>query len=71
MKNNKNKSTMWVVQNKNTGKFFNKNTRYEYTPLLKNAQVFESRDFARNVKSMNETVKKVSVCGYTPIKLVD
>ena len=71
MKNTKNQDTMWVVQNKESKKFFNKNSRYEYTNILKNALVLPTREQARAVKCNGEVVKKVIAKKGTPIRVID
>lgn len=73
MKNKKStsKNWKWIVQNKSTGLFFNKNKRYSYTKELKNAEAFNSRSVARNAKFEDETVKKVLISGKSiPIKII-
>ena len=67
---NKSKNFNWIVQNKKTGMFFNKDLRYSYTKSLKNANLFGSRSNARNAKFEDETVKKVLVENKNPIKII-
>lgn len=55
-----NKSTrFWVIKNKTTGQFMNKDSRYGYTKNLRNAMRILSRSNARNIKSSDESVYKM------------
>ena len=63
MKTKTNKNQFWIIQNKNTGAFLNKDARYEYTKNIKNALIISTRNKARNTKSIFETIQKVSVSG--------
>lgn len=68
--NNKTKNWKWIVQNKNTGLFCNKDIRYSYTKSLKNSKLFPSRSAARSMKFEDETVKKVLFQGKNVIHIV-
>lgn len=59
----KNKNQFWVIQNKNTRAFLNKDARYEYTKKIKNALLLSTRNKARNTKTEYEIIQKVSVSG--------
>jgi hypothetical protein len=59
----KNKNQFWVIQNKNTRAFLNKDARYEYTKNIKNALLLSTRNKARNTKTEYEIIQKVSVSG--------
>jgi hypothetical protein len=62
VKNNKKESTIrWIIKNKNTGEFLNKDSRYFYTKSLKNAMLINSRRTARTNKESDEIVCKVKV----------
>lgn len=61
--NTKNKNQFWVIQNKNTGAFLNKDARYEYTKNIKNALLIPTRIKARNTKTEFEIIQKVCVKG--------
>lgn len=62
VKNNKKESTIrWIIKNKNTGEFLNKDSRYFYTKSLKNAMLINSRSKARTNKEEDEIVCKVKV----------
>ena len=55
-----NKSThFWVIKNKLTGQFMNKDGRYGYTKNLRNALRILSRSNARDIKSSDESVYKM------------
>ena len=59
----KNKNQFWVIQNKNTRAFLNKDERYEYTKNIKNALLISTRLQARDTKNPFEIIQKVSVTG--------
>jgi hypothetical protein len=59
----KNKNQFWVIQNKNTRAFLNKDARYEYTKKINNALLLSTRNKARNTKTEYEIIQKVSVSG--------
>jgi hypothetical protein len=62
VKNNKKESAIrWIIKNKNTGEFLNKDSRYFYTKSLKNAMLINSRSKARNNKESDEIVCKVKL----------
>lgn len=61
----KNKNQFWVIQNKNTRAFLNKDARYEYTKKINNALLLSTRNKARNTKTEYEIIQKVSVSGKT------
>ena len=59
-----NKSThFWVIKNKITGPFMNKDGRYGYTKNLRNAMRILSRSNARDIKSSDESVYKMIQSG--------
>jgi hypothetical protein len=59
----KNNNQFWVIQNKNTRAFLNKDARYEYTKKINNALLLSTRNKARNTKTEYEIIQKVSVSG--------
>lgn len=55
-----NKSThFWVIKNKTTGQFMNKDSRYDYTKNVRNALRILNRKTARNIKSECESIYKM------------
>lgn len=58
---NKNTKHVWVIKNKKTGQFFNKNTRYMYTSKITNAYMFPTRHIARCLKEEDEMVFKYNI----------
>lgn len=65
----KNKNQFWIIQNKTTRAFLNKDARYEYTKNIKNALLIPTRNKARNTKADYEIIQKVFVSGNN-IKIV-
>jgi hypothetical protein len=65
MKTTTNKNQFWIIQNKNTRAFLNKDARYEYTKKINNALLLSTRNKARNTKTEYEIIQKVSVSGKT------
>ena len=62
VKNSKKESMIrWIIKNKNTGEFLNKDSRYCYTKNLKNAMLINSRSKARTNKESDEIVCKVKI----------
>lgn len=59
MKKTTNKTHFWVIKNKTTGQFMNKDGRYGYTKNLRNAMRILSRKDARNIKSSDESIYKM------------
>jgi hypothetical protein len=62
VKNNSNDSMIrWILKNKRTGEFLNKDARYTYTKNIKNAMLMNSRSKARQNKEDDEIVCKVKL----------
>jgi hypothetical protein len=55
------KNQFWVIQNKKTGEFLNKDSRYQYTKKLRNAYLAPTRLMARDMKNNSEVIQKVMV----------
>ncbi len=51
----------WVIRNKETGDFVNRNPSYNWTKKIKNSRIFQSREHARICKNLDETVYKVGI----------
>lgn len=59
MKKTTNNTHFWVIKNKATGQFMNKDGRYGYTKNIRNAMRILSRKDARNIKSSDESIYKM------------
>jgi hypothetical protein len=59
VKNKKNQ--FWIIQNKLTGEFLNKDSRYQYTKKIRNAYLVPTRSSARSIKNNSEIIQKVLV----------
>lgn len=57
------KEILWTIKNNLTGKFLNKDSRYDYTSKISNAKIIPSRKVARTMKVENESVYKIQVSG--------
>jgi hypothetical protein len=57
----KNNPIRWIIKNKVTGEFLNRNEKYTYTKKLKNALLIPTRNMARKAKEETEIVCKVQM----------
>jgi len=55
------KNQFWIIQNKQTGEFLNKDSRYQYTKKVRNAFLSPTRNEARKIKNNSEMIQKVLV----------
>lgn len=52
-------ATKWIIRNKNTGKWMNKDSRYGWTAKPTNAAMFSTRKTARHACKTNQTIDKI------------
>ena len=58
-KTKKTNPILWIIKNNQTGKFLNRDSRYDYTDKISNAKILASRKQARMAKVENESVYKI------------